>query len=77
MGALVITVTVAALAPVARLGRFLNALMGIVLLFAPLVVGASWGALLFSALVGIALIALSIPRGTIRSTYGTWDRFIR
>ena len=77
VGALVITVTVAALAPVARLGRFLNTLMGIVLLFAPLVVGASWGALLFSAFVGIALIALSIPRGTIRSTYGTWDRFIR
>lgn len=76
VGALVITVTVAALAPVARLGRFLNALMGIVLLFAPLVAGAGWAGLAFSALCGVALIALSIPRGTVRTSFGTWDRFI-
>ncbi len=77
VGALVITITVAALAPVARIGRFLNALMGIVLIFAPLVTGAAWGALALSVLCGVALIALSIPRGTVRSSYGTWDRFIR
>jgi len=76
IGALVITVTVAALAPVARLGRFLNALMGIVLLFAPLVAGAAWGALGFSILAGLALIALSIPRGPVNSSFGNWDRFI-
>lgn len=77
IGALVITATVAALAPVARLGRFLNTLMGIVLLFAPLVAGADWAALGFSALAGLMLIALSIPRGTIKSSFGNWDRFIR
>lgn len=77
VGALVITVTVAAFAPVVRLGRFLNTLLGIVLLFAPLVAGAGWGALAFSALCGLVLIALSIPRGTVGGSFGTWDRFIR
>jgi len=77
IGALVITTTVASLAAVARLGRFLNALFGIVLIFSPLVTGASWGALAVSVLFGLALIALSIPRGPVNSSYGTWDRFIR
>ena len=77
VGALVITVTVAVLAPVARLGRFLNALLGILLLFAPLVAGAGWLGIAFSALCGLALITLSIPRGTVTSSYGNWDRFIR
>ncbi|MBW3098162.1 NAD-dependent epimerase/dehydratase family protein [Pseudohoeflea coraliihabitans] len=77
VGALVITVAVAALAPVARLARFLNLLMGIVLLFAPFVTGAAWGALGFSVLCGAALIALSIPRGAVNRNFGTWDRFIR
>ena len=77
VGALVITVSVTALAPVARMGRFLNLLLGIVLLFAPLVAGAGWAGLVVSALCGLALIALSIPRGTVRNSYGSWDTFIR
>ena len=77
VGALVITVSVAALAPVARLVRILNALMGLVLIFSPLVAGASWTGLAFSALCGLGLIGLSIPRGPVHSSYGSWDRFIR
>ncbi|RKF12713.1 NAD-dependent epimerase/dehydratase family protein [Roseovarius spongiae] len=77
VGALVITVTVASLAPVARLARFLNALMGIVLIFAPLVAGAGWAGIAFSALCGLVLIALSIPRGPVSGSFGAWDRFIR
>ena len=61
----------------ARLGRFLNLLMGIVLLFAPMVAGAGWGGLAFSAVCGLALIGLSIPRGVVHSSYGDWDRVIR
>lgn len=76
VGALVITITVAAFASVARLARFLNALLGLVLLFAPLVAGAGWLAITFSGLCGLALMGLSIPRGTVKSSYGTWDRFI-
>ena len=77
VGALALTVTVAALAPVARLARFLNALLGVVLLFAPLVAGAGLSAIAFSALCGLALIALSVPRGAISGSYGDWDRFVR
>ncbi len=76
IGVLVITVSVTALAPVARAGRFLNALMGVVLLFAPLVAAAGLAALGFSVVVGLALIVLSIPRGPVHSSFGTWDRFI-
>lgn len=77
VGALVVTVSVAALAPVARLARFLNLLMGIVLLFAPFIVETSLADLLFSLLCGVALILLSIPRGPVHGSYGSWDRFIR
>jgi hypothetical protein len=77
VGALVITFSVAALAPVARLARFLNALLGVVLLFAPFIAGIGWGVSAFSVLSGLALIGLSIPRGSVTSSFGTWDRFIR
>jgi hypothetical protein len=77
VGALAITVSVAALAPVARLGRFLNVLLGLVLLFAPFMNDASWTQTGFSVLCGLLLIGLSIPRGTVTSSYGTWDRFVR
>ncbi len=76
IGALVITVSIAVLAPVVRLGRFLNLIMGVVLLFAPLVAGSGVPALIFSVVCGLALIGLSIPRGTVRSSYGSWDRYV-
>lgn len=65
VGALEITFAVTALAPVARLARFLNLLLGIVLIFSPMVAGVSWAALAFSVLCGIVLFGLSIPRGTV------------
>ncbi len=77
VGALVITVSVAALAPVVRLARFLNLLMGLVLLFAPFMVETTAAGLVLSLLCGLALIALSIPRGSVHSSFGSWDRFIR
>ncbi len=77
VGALALTVAVSALAPVARLARFLNVLLGIVLLFAPLVADASLAALVFSVICGLALIGLSIPRGSVAGSYGDWDRFVR
>lgn len=77
VGALVITFSVAALAPVVRISRILNALLGIVLLFAPMASGAGWAGLVFSVLSGLALIALSIPRGTVQNSYGDWDKFVR
>ncbi|WP_121068134.1 NAD-dependent epimerase/dehydratase family protein [Chachezhania antarctica] len=77
IGALAITVSVAALAPVARLARFLNLLMGIVLLFAPLVSGSTTAGLILSIACGLALIGLSFRRGPVHSSYGRWDRLVR
>jgi len=78
VGALIITVAVIAMAEVARPLRFLNVLFGIWLTAAPwLLEGASTAALWSSVAAGLALILLSLPRGT-RSTehYGAWDRLV-
>ncbi len=76
-GALAITVSVAASASIARAARFLNALIGVVLIFAPFVAAGGWGATAFCILAGLGLIALSIPRGPVKESFGSWDRYIR
>lgn len=77
VGALAITVTVAALAPVARLGRFLNVLLGLVMIFAPFMTEAGIWQLVFAIVSGALLMGLSIPRGPVHTSFDTWDRFIR
>ena len=77
-GALIITVAIISMAEVARPLRFLNAGFGLWLLAAPWVLdGASTAASWAGVAVGLAVIALSMPRG-IRSKehYGSWDRFV-
>jgi len=79
IGALIITVAVTAMAEVARPLRFLNALFGIWLIAAPwLLAGVTTtGAVVNSAVVGLILIAISLPRGVrSRHHYGSWDRFV-
>jgi magnesium-transporting ATPase (P-type) len=78
VGALVVTVAVSAAAEVARPLRFVNVLFGLWLIAAPWWLEgwttplAAWA----SVAVGAALCGLAIPRGSIRSRYGSWDRFI-
>jgi hypothetical protein len=76
IGSLVLTVTVSALAEVARPLRFVNMAFGLALLITPFTYGVDWPATMASLVCGIALIALSVRRGRIRSSYGSWDRFI-
>jgi hypothetical protein len=76
IGSLVITVAVCALAEVARPLRFLNALFGAMLLTTPLAYEAGTAAMLSSLIAGSALIVLSIPRGSIRHAYGSWNRWL-
>ena len=76
IGSLVLTVTVSALAEVARPLRFVNMAFGLALLITPFTYGVDWPATVASLVCGIALIALSVRRGRIRSSYGSWDRFI-
>lgn len=76
-GALVITFGVTALASVARLVRFLNALIGVVLLFAPFVTGGTVAAYLTCILAGLGLVVLSVPRGRVNGSFGAMDNWIR
>ncbi|GGL55051.1 NAD-dependent epimerase/dehydratase family protein [Wenxinia marina] len=76
VGALVLTFSVTALAVVARAARFMNALLGVVLLFAPFMVESSWLATFASFAFALALIALSIPKGNVEGNYDDWRRFI-
>ena len=77
VGALVLTSALIATAEVGRALRFLNILFAAWLLIAPWVLdrfatGAKWN----DVVAGIALILLSLPRGRIRSRYGSWQPYI-
>jgi nucleoside-diphosphate-sugar epimerase/uncharacterized membrane protein len=78
VGSLVVTISIIAMAEVARPLRFLNTLCGLWLIAAPwLLDGGSMVANSASALVGLAIVVLSLPRGaTSRHHYGAWDRLI-
>ena len=78
VGALVVTISIIAMAEVARPLRFLNVLAALWLIAAPwLLEGGSPVAGIAGALVGLAILPLSLPRG-IRSAhhYGRWDRLV-
>ncbi len=76
-GALIITVSVIVMAEIIRAGRFINVLLGIWVIAAPwLFAGAGTSTRLNNVVVGVLLILLSIPRGTVKERYGNWDRLI-
>jgi nucleoside-diphosphate-sugar epimerase/uncharacterized membrane protein len=76
IGALILTVTVSAFAEVARPLCFLNMAFGLALLITPFAYDASWPATVASIVCGVALIALSMRRGPIRHSYGSWSKMI-
>lgn len=75
VGALAVTFSVIAMGEPARIIRFINVPLGTWIVVAPwILAGASTLTLVNSLAVGILLILVSIPRGTIRDQYGAWDR---
>lgn len=77
IGAMVVTISISALAEVGRPLRFLNALAGVCLLATPFMFeGGSMLAEGLSLVAGVLLILLSVPRGRVSHSYGSWDRFI-
>ena len=79
VGALVITVSVIAMAEVARPLRFLNVAFGAWLIVAPWLMdgGASTVGNVVGTMLGALLIVLSLPRGRRSDEhYGSWDRFV-
>ncbi|MDP8931073.1 MAG: vitamin K epoxide reductase family protein, partial [Actinomycetota bacterium] len=78
VGALVVCVALIATAEVGRALRFLNMAFGAWLLVAPwMLEGASTGTIVSDGVAGIALMALTLPRGQVVESYGGAERFIR
>jgi len=77
VGALIIVVAVISLAEVARPARFLNVPLGLWLIVAPWFLSGTtdpsrWN----SALMGAAIVLLSLPLGKLRDHYGSFDRIV-
>ena len=76
IGALILTTISVAAAEVARPVRFLNVLFGLALIAMPFLYDAGTASMVNGIACGLALVALSIPRGRIRERYGPWQRLI-
>lgn len=76
IGALVLTVSISALAEVARPLRLLNIAFGITLLITPFAYDASLSQTVAGLACGFGLIAASLRRGPVRMRYGNWNRLI-
>lgn len=78
MGALLLTISVLALAEVARPLRLLNLPIGVWLIVSPWMVdGANVPGAVGSIVAGLAVIVASLPRGPIRHRYAGWNRLLR
>ena len=78
IGALIVTFSVIAMAEVTRYVRFINILFGAGIIAASFIWGEGTSAALWNAVAaGAILIALSFPKGAIRDSYGSYDRFIK
>ncbi|MPZ35807.1 MAG: hypothetical protein GEV13_33415 [Rhodospirillales bacterium] len=73
IGALVLTTTAIAAAEVTRSLRVLNCPWGLALLSDLFLGSAAAAAQTASAIAGLALLLLSLPRGPIRHRYGGWN----
>jgi nucleoside-diphosphate-sugar epimerase/uncharacterized membrane protein len=78
VGLLVVTFSIMAWAEVGRAIRFINIPLGAWLIMAPWLVGgiASPQAVWNGVICGVLLIVLALPRGCIRGSYASWDRYI-
>jgi nucleoside-diphosphate-sugar epimerase len=76
IGCAVLTVVAIAAADVARPARALNALLGVGLMFVPLLLDADMLQFAMTLGLGIALVLLSVRRGPILERYGAWNRLL-
>lgn len=76
LGALVITVSVTALAEPVRPVRLLNLFLGVAIAMMPLIVEATLVQMAADMIVGLAIAALSLPRGPIRYRYGRLTKYL-
>ena len=78
IGALIVTLSVIALADVGRAVRFVNVLLGAWVVASPWILsGAAASARWSDLIAGILVILLSFRRGRIGERYGSFERYIR
>jgi Vitamin K epoxide reductase family len=77
-GALIVTVSVISMGEVVRIGRYLNIILGLIVSIGPwLTANASIGYAITCTVAGLVAIALAIPRGPKKESYGAWDQYVR
>ncbi|MDQ3937091.1 MAG: vitamin K epoxide reductase, partial [Chloroflexota bacterium] len=76
-GALAASVAVIVMAEPIRLGRFLNVPVGGWIALSPFLLGGQPVDIVNNLAVGVAVAALSLPRGAIRERFGDWQRYVR
>lgn len=76
-GALIVVVSVICMGEVVRAGRYLNILIGLVLIVVPwLVVEGHLDFKAIDVIAGLIVAGLSVPLGVKKEKYGLWDRFV-
>lgn len=76
-GALVVTISVVAMGEPLRSLRYLNLVMAAVLVGGSFFTGSGPLTTGANTVCALVLAGLSLPRGTVRESFGSWDRFIR
>jgi len=77
IGAVALTVAAIAMAEPTRALRLVNVLLGAWIALAPFLLdGAGHAGRWNGVVIGAALAALSLWRGSVRERYGSWDRFV-
>lgn len=77
LGALVVTVAIVAFAEVTRAARFINIALALGIIVLPWVFGgATLASSINDLIIGVLIIALSIPPGKIKNTYDNWNPLI-
>ncbi len=76
-GALIVTVSVISMGEVVRVIRYVNVPLALAIAGVPwFVEQPPTGYAITCTLIGLAVAALSIPRGQITESYGSWDRYV-
>jgi hypothetical protein len=76
-GALVLTFSVIAMGECIRTVRLINVLFGLTFILAPFIATASTIEIITFVTAGLTIIVLSLPRGKIKESFGTWDVYIK
>lgn len=77
VGALLVTIAAIATAEVIRAGRYLNVPLSLwVIASAWLLVGETAASRWNDVAVGLLVVVLTLPRGSVRERYGNWDRCV-